>query len=314
MQQPEVRTMGQKTMGIKSVKTKGIRSWSSYLFVLPGLGFLVFFMFFPIAYNFWLSVKDVKVTNLNGEQHFVGFANYATIFKDELFTISLTNSIIFTGLSILFQFVIGFALALFFNKRFPGRDIMRSLMLLAWLMPIVITATLFKWMLAGDYGVFNYLLQTLGVIQQPVSWLTEADTSLYGTILANIWIGIPFNMIILLSGLQSLPDHLYEAAKLDGASRFQQFVHITLPLMRPTILVLLMLGVIYTFKVFDLIFIMTGGGPVNASFVLPLYAYQLSFITFDFSLGATVASIMFLILIALSAVYLWMLRKEEQTL
>ncbi|HZG15831.1 MAG TPA: sugar ABC transporter permease [Candidatus Bathyarchaeia archaeon] len=313
MQQPEVRTIEQKPLGIKSMKTKGIRNWSSYLFVLPGLGFLVFFMFFPIAYNFWLSVKDVKVTNLNGEQHFVGFANYMTIFKDELFAISLSNSIIFTGLSILFQFVIGFALALFFNKRFPGRDIMRSLMLLAWLMPIVITATLFKWMLAGDYGVFNYLLQTLGVIQHPVSWLTESDTSLYGTIMANIWIGIPFNMIILLSGLQSLPDHLYEAAKLDGASRFQQFVHITLPLMRPTILVLLMLGVIYTFKVFDLIFIMTGGGPVNSSFVLPLYAYQLSFITFDFSLGATVASIMFLILIALSTVYLWMLRKEEQS-
>lgn len=284
---------------------------SNYVFVLPGVLFMIIFMVFPILYNLLLSFQNVTLTNLRGDHDFVGLLNYKTIFQDELFTLSFKNSAVFTVVCIVFQFGIGFVLALFFNRRFPGRDMMRSVMLLAWMMPIVITATLFKWMLAGDHGVMNYLMQQIGLIESHRFWLSEEKTALYGTILANIWIGVPFNMIILLAGLQSLPDHLFEAAKIDGAGRWRQFRDITIPLMRPTILVLLMLGLIYTFKVFDLIFIMTGGGPVNASTVFPLYAYRLAFINFEFSLGAAVSSVMFFILIALSAVYLWMMRKEE---
>lgn len=284
---------------------------SNYIFVLPGVLFMVLFLIFPILYNLLLSFQDVTLMNLKGEQNFVGFQNYKTILQDELFVISMKNSVVFTGLSLILQFGIGFALALFFNQRFPGQDLMRSLMLLAWMMPIVITATLFKWILAGDHGILNYLLQFLGILGSPQFWLSEGHTALYGTILANVWIGVPFNMIILLSGLQSMPVHLFEAAKIDGAGRIRQFRYITLPLMKPTILVLLMLGIIYTFKVFDLIFIMTAGGPVNASTVFPLYAYRLAFINFEFSLGATVSSIMFLVLIITAAAYLWMIRKEE---
>ncbi|SFL55573.1 carbohydrate ABC transporter membrane protein 1, CUT1 family (TC 3.A.1.1.-) [Paenibacillus sp. 1_12] len=287
------------------------RSWSNYVFILPGLLFMVTFMVFPIIYNIVLSFQNVTLLNLRGEHEFVGWQNYQTMFQDPLFTVSFSNSAIFTSASILFQFTIGFALALFFNRKFPGRDFMRSIMLLGWMMPIIITATLFKWMFAGDFGVINHLLQVIGIIDKPVFWLTEHHSSLAGTIMANIWIGIPFNMVILLSGLQSLPDHLYEAAKIDGASRFRQFTNITLPLMKPTIMVLLMLGIIYTFKVFDLIYIMTGGGPVNSTTVFPLYAYRMAFTNYDLSMGATAASFMFFVLIALASVYLWIVRKEE---
>jgi len=282
-----------------------------YLFLLPAVAFMLFFMVFPILYNIVLSFQNVTLMNLKGAHAFVGLSNYAKMFQDPLFYESFRNSAAFTGLSIAFQFVIGFALALFFNRSFPGRNVMRSLMLLAWMLPIVITAALFKWIFAGDNGIANYVLMRLGAIDAPYVWLSEASLALYGTIIANVWIGIPFNMVILLAGLQSLPVHLYEAAKIDGAGRGKQFTAITLPLMKPTILILLMLGLIYTFKVFDLIFIMTGGGPLNASTVFPLYAYRLAFVNFEFSLGATVSSFMFLILIALSAVYLWMSRKEE---
>ncbi|NTZ16739.1 MULTISPECIES: carbohydrate ABC transporter permease [Paenibacillus] len=303
------------TERVPDASRRSLRSlWNrlaNYVFVLPGVLFMVIFLVFPILYNLLISFQNVTLMNLRGEHDFVGLLNYKTIFQDEVFAVSFKNSAIFTVLSIVFQFGIGFALALFFNLRFPGRGMMRSLMLLAWMMPIVITATLFKWMLAGDHGVMNYLMQLFGMIDSHRFWLTEEKTALYGTILANIWIGVPFNMIILLAGLQSLPDHLYEAARIDGAGRWRQFRDITLPLMRPTILVLLMLGLIYTFKVFDLIFIMTGGGPVNASTVFPLYAYRLAFINFEFSLGAAVSSIMFFVLMALSAVYLRMMRKEE---
>jgi multiple sugar transport system permease protein len=285
--------------------------WGNYLFLLPAVIFMLAFMVFPILYNILLSFQNVTLMNLKGIHSFVGFSNYAAMFRDSLFYESFRNSAVFTGICIFFQFMIGFALALFFNRNFPGRNVMRSLMLLAWMLPIVITATLFKWILAGDNGIANYLLLLFGLTDHSYFWLSEASLALYGTIIANIWIGIPFNMIILLSGLQSLPIHLYEAARIDGASRFRQFLNITLPLLKPTMLILLMLGLIYTFKVFDLIFIMTGGGPLNASTVFPLYAYRLAFINFEFSLGATVSSFMFFLLILLSVGYLWLARKEE---
>ncbi|WP_248930090.1 carbohydrate ABC transporter permease [Paenibacillus hamazuiensis] len=285
---------------------------SNYMFVLPGVLFMVCFLVFPIVYNLLLSFQNVTLQNLKGAHEFVGWSNYSAVFKDELFGISFKNSAVFTGGSIAAQFLLGFVLALFFNRKFPGRDILRSVMLLSWMMPIVITATLFKWMLSGDHGVFNHILQSAGILDKPVFWLTEEKTALWGTVAANIWVGIPFNMVILLSGLQAMPDHLYEAAKIDGAGRLRQFASITLPLLRPTILVLLMLGIIYTFKVFDLIFIMTGGGPVNASTVFPMYAYRLAFVNFEFSLGAAVSSVMFGVLIAFAAVYLWLTRKEER--
>ncbi|MFD1953587.1 carbohydrate ABC transporter permease [Paenibacillus thailandensis] len=299
--------------GISSAKRASAlsSSWKNYLFVLPILLFMLVFVLFPIIYNITLSLQDVNVYNFKKAHHFAGLENYIETFKDPVFYTAFRNSAVFTVLSLLFQFGIGFALALFFNRKFPGRNLMRSLMLLAWMLPAVITASVFQWMLNGDYGVLNFILHGLGIIDQPHSWLSDNRTSLLSTVVANIWIGIPFNMIILLTGLQGMPEQLYEAAKLDGANRLKQFRHITMPLMRPTILILIMLGIINTFKVFDVIFIMTAGGPVNSSNVLPIYAYQLSFTKFQFSQGASVSMIMFIILILIAIVYLRMTSKEE---
>ena len=296
----------------KKLSSKSFGSVSNYAFVIPGVVFLLVFMVYPILYNLIISFQDVTIMNLTGEHNFVGLSNYQTIFSDPTFFKSLSNSVIFTALCIIFQFIIGLGLALFFNQNFPGRNLFRSLMLIGWMMPMIITGTLFSWMMSGDHGIINYFLMQMNIIDEPMYWLTERDSALYGTIIANIWVGIPFNMIILLSALQALPGQLYEAAKIDGANRFRQFLHITLPLLKPTILILVMLGIIYTFKVFDLILIMTGGGPANATTVLPYYAYELAFENFEFSLGATVATIMLVLLLFLSFIYLWMMRKEEK--
>ncbi len=285
---------------------------TNYLFVLPGLLFVLLFLVFPIFYNVWISFQNVTLMNLRGGAAFVGWDNYKAVFADPLFLSSGINSLIFTAGSLVFQFVIGFSLALFFNRKFPGRDLMRSLILLGWLMPIVITGTLFKWIFSGDSGVFNHLLSLIGLIDGPIFWLSTQDTALLSTIIANIWIGIPFSMLILLSGLQTLPEQLYEAAKIDGAGPFRQFVSITLPLMRPTIVIVLMLVLIYTFKAFDLIYVMTGGGPVNATMIMPLYAYKLAFADYDISRGSTVATIMFMLLMIVSSFYLFSSRKEEK--
>lgn len=295
----------------RPARSKLFSTWTNYLFILPIILFMLVFVLFPIVYNITLSLQDVNVYNFKKEHSFIGLANYIETFKDPVFFTALRNSIVFTLFSLAFQFGIGFALALFFNRSFPGRNVMRSLMLLAWMLPVVITGSVFQWMLNGDYGVINHVFQWLGLIDQPHSWLSDNRTALMSTIVANIWIGIPFNMIILLTGLQGMPEQLYEAAKLDGANKMKQFRHITLPLMKPTILILLMLGIINTFKVFDLIFIMTAGGPVNSSNVLPIYSYQMSFLKFEFSQGAAVSMIMFVILILLAVVYLRMTSKEE---
>jgi multiple sugar transport system permease protein len=292
---------------------KRINKFSSYLFILPGLLFLLAFMVYPIFYNLILSFKNVTIMNLLGVQQFVGLSNYTKVLNDPMFSLSFKNSIIFTGLCIFFQFIIGFALAFVFNKKFAGRDTMRSMIMLAWMMPVVIVGTLYQWMLAGDSsGILNYFLLSLNFIKEPIMWLSSPEYAMYGIIIANIWVGVPFNMMILLAGLQAIPDHLYEAAKIDGAGKFRQFIHITLPFMRPTILILLMLGIIATFKVFDLMIVMTGGGPVNSTTVLPYYAYKLAFNNLDFSLGAAVSTIMFGVLMFVAVVYLWLMRKEEQ--
>ncbi len=307
--------MGEKTSSTVS-SSKGFRNIVTnsidYTFLLPAALFLSAFLVYPITYNIYLSFRDVNIGNLiHGEQPFVGLENYVTVLNDPLFSTALKNSIIFTAATIIFSTAIGFAFALFFNRSFPGNRWMRSILLIAWMTPIIIVGTIFQWMLSGDNGIINALLMKVGILSEPVYWLTEKETALGSIIATNIWISIPFSMVILLSGLQGLPGSVYEAAKIDGANRFQQFVYITLPLMRPTVLILLMLGVIFTFKVFDLIYIMTAGGPANATQVIPFLAYELSFTMYRFGEGAALSNISFLIIAVIALLYLYLIRKED---
>ncbi|WP_200416034.1 carbohydrate ABC transporter permease [Virgibacillus salexigens] len=286
--------------------------FKDYTFLLPSALFLLAFLVYPILYNILLSFKDINIGNLiQGEQPFVGIENYITVLKDPLFGKALVNSLIFTVATIIFSTSIGFALALLFNKSFPGHKWMRSILLIAWMTPIIIIGTVFSWMLSGENGIINEFLLQSGFISQPVYWLTNPNSALISIIIANIWIIIPFSMVILLSGLQGLPSGIYEAAKIDGANKIKQFYYITLPLMKPTILVLLMLGVIFTFKVFDLIYIMTGGGPADSTQVIPFLAYQLSFSMYRFGEGAALSNISFFLIGMIAILYLYLIRKEE---
>nr|WP_202406452.1 sugar ABC transporter permease [Virgibacillus massiliensis] len=286
--------------------------FKDYTFLLPSALFLLAFLVYPILYNILLSFKDINIGNLiQGEQPFVGIENYITVLKDPLFGKALVNSLIFTVATIIFSTSIGFALALLFNKSFPGHKWMRSILLIAWMTPIIIIGTVFSWMLSGENGIINEFLLQSGFISQPVYWLTNPNSALISIIIANIWISIPFSMVILLSGLQGLPSGIYEAAKIDGANKIKQFYYITLPLMKPTILVLLMLGVIFTFKVFDLIYIMTGGGPADSTQVIPFLAYQLSFSMYRFGEGAALSNISFFLIGMIAILYLYLIRKEE---
>lgn len=285
---------------------------TDYLFLLPALIFVATTMLYPVYSNLRMSLYDVSMmTFMSGNSPFVGLANYQALVSDPAFRNALVLSLLFTAGSLAFQFTIGFALALFFNRPFPGNGLLRALLLLAWLLPAVVSGSLFRWMLDGDYGVLNFALVQLGLLDDGRYWLIDPGTALAGTILANVWVGVPFNMALLLAGLQGIPAVLYEAARVDGASSVQQFRSLTLPLMRPVALSVLLLGLIYTFKVFDLIYVMTKGGPVDATTTLPIYTYKLTFEFFRFGHGATAATILLLGLVLVALLYLWASRQEE---
>lgn len=273
------------------------------LFVIPAALYMLVFVGYPILSNFILSFQDITVKTINvPDKPFVGLNNYANLLADPVLGKSVLNTLLFTVGSIVFQFVIGFALALFFNKKFTFAKPVRGLMMIPWMIPITITGLMFKFMFTSNVGIINEIFKGIGL--GPVDWLFQTDTAMIALVIANIWIGIPFNMILLSTGLTTIPDELYESAAIDGASKTQSFLKITLPLLKPAIESVLVLGFIYTFKVFDLVYVMTNGGPVDSTQMLSTYSYKLSFSLFRYSEGATVANILFVILFFVSLLYI----------
>lgn len=284
-----------------------------YLYTLPALLYMLFFVGYPIVSNFILSLQDVNVMTLNSpNKPFVGFDNYVKMFQDPVLKQSIVNTLLFTVACILVQFLIGFALALFFNRNFSFSKPVRGLLMMPWMIPVTVTALIFKFIFSSNVGILNQVLQSLHIIQAPIDWLTQPGTAMFALIVANVWIGIPFNMILLTTGLSTIPKDLYESASIDGANKVQSFFRITLPLLKPAIESVLILGFIYTFKVFDLVYVMTNGGPVNSTHMLSTYSYKLSFEMFKYSEGATVANILFVILFFVSLIYLKFSYSDEE--
>ena len=275
------------------------------LYVLPAFIYMLVFVGYPIFSNLVLSVQDVTMRTLIApDKPFAGLENYKTLFQDPVFVKSLFNTLFFTVCCLVVQFLIGFLLALFFSQNFSIVKPIRGLLMMPWMIPITVTALMFKFIFGTDVGILNYALKGLGLIQENIEWLTQPGTAMFAIICANIWIGIPFNMILLSTGLTTIPRELYESASMDGAGKLQSFFRITLPLLKPTIESVLILGFIYTFKVFDLVYVMTSGGPVNSTHMLSTYSYKLSFEMFKYSQGSAVANVLLVILLLVVMVYL----------
>lgn len=289
---------------------KGERT--GYFFVLPALIFMLALVGFPIVYNFVLSFynQDVMTMGQHSEQ-FIGFQNYTDLFKISTTKTSIINTLVFTFGSILFQFVIGFLLALLFHLDFKLAKPLRGILLISWMIPVTVTALLFKFMLSSNGGVINTILVNMHLVSKPLDFLVSTNMAMPSVIGINIWIGIPFNMILLTTGLSNIPRSYYEAAQIDGANTIQRFFKITLPLMKASMLSVIILGVIYTFKVFDLIWVGTGGGPVDATELLSTYAYRLSFKQYSFSKGAAAANILFAMLFIVGIIYIKLIGKDE---
>lgn len=288
------------------------KNLTGYFYSAPAIIFMMLLVGYPIIYNILLSLQQSDIMSFNsGEMIFNNFDNYKQVFSDPLFATALRQTLFFTFFCILFQFAFGLLFALFFNLEFKLAKPIRGLILVSWMIPLTVTGMLFKFMLSPSIGVINYMLVAIGFIKEPIGWLVKENLALWSIIFTNTWVGIPFNMILLTTSMSTIPKELYESASIDGATGFTKLVKITLPLIKPAIMSMLMLGLIYTFKVFDLIFVMTGGGPVNATEVLSTVSYRLSFSLFNFGQGAAVANILFGMLLIVSIGYLIMLDKEE---
>jgi multiple sugar transport system permease protein len=301
-----------------SRSTKGL-SWKQknqlvgYLFALPAMIFVLIFYIYPIVNNIMMSFERYTAKSfVTGEAPFIGFANFSRLIENSNFQGAVYNTILFTVGSLFFQFIFGLAIAIFFNQKFPLNGFLRSLILLPWLAPILVSGAVWVRLFDLDYGAINFVLRSLHIISQPLAWLTSPQLARYSVLIANIWIGIPFNMVILYGGLQDIPQSLYEAATIDGANAWQRFRHISWPLLRPVSTVVLLLGLIYTLKVFDVIMSITRGGPANASQTLNTWAFNLSFISLDFGLGAAAADILMVVVLVFGVIYLRYAAREEQ--
>ena len=280
---------------------------SPYLFILPFVIFCLILLLYPVVYSLALSVRQATVeTFVSGDMPFNGLTQYQAALADPIFWRALVNTILFAFFSILFQFTIGFLLALLFQADFPLKNFCLALLLIPWVSPVLTAANIFKG-LFNEAGPVNRLCHLVGL--GPFPWLADPGYAFPATIVANIWIGFPFNFILLYAGMRSIPTDIYEAAKIDGATFWQRVGYITLPVLQPVSVAVLMLGTIYTVKVFDLVWIMTGGGPANGTHLLSTYAYQVGFSVLNFGEAAAIATLMVLLVVLLNLLQLFLQRR-----
>ena len=292
---------------------RSVRDGTGFDILLIGaaLLFLVAFAGVPLVYNVLMSFQQVDMFNLGTFfRPLVGLSNYAAVVAQPEFWLVARNTLLFVVGSIGGQFVLGFGLALFFARDFPGAATIRGLFLVSWVMPGLVVGAIWGWILAGDFGVLNYMLRQLGIIEANIFWKSDPSFALWAVIIANIWLGLAFNMLLLSVGLHGIPRELYEAARVDGANAWQRFWHITLPVMRSTIGAVLSLGLIATLQQFDLFPAITEGGPANSSMVSQYWAWQASFKLYDFAKGATISVMMLVLVLLASVVYVRSTRHE----
>jgi len=294
-------------------RRRRVARWTAVAFVAPLVIYLVFFYAYPLVENLVMSVRRFdRGTFVHGGAPFVGLAIYREVIADPKFGRVVAQTAIFTIVSITFQYVIGLALAVFFHRGgFRLSTGLRSMFLVPWLIPVIVSGTVWQWMMNPDNGVLNTFLGVFGVA--PVWWL-NANNALMSVTIANIWLGIPFNLVILYSGLQNISSDLYEAAAIDGASPWQQFWRISLPLLRPVSAITLLLGLVYTLKVVDIIWIMSMGS--GTSQTLATWSYGMAFgkgasTVIRYSEASAVGTILLVVALAFGLVYVALQRRQE---
>ena len=265
------------------------------LFMLPAAIFLLCFLTYPLALGVWLSFTD---TTIGRTGVFIGLENYAWLWGDNVFWMSVFNTILYTSVASVLKFALGLWLALILNEHLPFKNVFRAIILLPWVVPTVLSALAFWWIFDSQFSIISYVLMQWGWIDQPINFLGDPTNARMSVIAANVWRGIPFVAISLLAGLQTIPQSLNEAAALDGATPWQRFTKITLPLLTPIIAVVMTFSVLFTFTDFQLIYVLTRGGPVNATHLMATLSFQRAIPGGQLGEGAAIAVAMIPFLLA----------------
>jgi len=285
------------------------RNWSAYAFLsVPLLLFLVFTVF-ALVFAFYLTFHEWSA--LEPETPYVGLRNYHDMIADESFRGAIVNTFYFTAVSVPFTMAIGLLIALLLNLPLRARGFLRTLYFLPVVTPFVVVAIIWKWIYNGDFGLFNYYLLKTHLIQQPLLWLADQNLAMPAVILMSIWSGVGFSMVIYLAALQAIPEDLYEAARVDGASALSRLLYLTIPLLRPTTLFLAVIGIIGAFQVFTQIFIMTSGGPAERTTTVVFFIYQAAFKFYEFGYASTLSFGLLAILLVFTIIQLRIYRRGD---
>lgn len=294
------------------------RNQAAYLFLFPAMAVMLLLVFLPLLQGIYFSLTNINQYNMGNQfvkasYEFVGLQNYRNLFTGEglrEFLEIFKQTIIWTFTNVFFHFTIGLGLALLLNRHIAGRGVYRMLLLIPWAVPSFVSAFAWRWMFNGSYGFINLLLGKLGM--QPIQWLSDPFWAMTAVIITNVWLGFPFMMVTMLGGLQSIPRELYEAAYVDGANRIQQFFKITLPQLKSTIFTATLLGVIWTFNMFSIIYLITEGGPYNKTEILVTYAYDKAFASWQLGEATTYGVVILSMLLAFSFFYSRVLKISEE--
>lgn len=304
--QATLRRGGRSSLASRRSRLRRAARWA---FLLPAVIYVLFAFAVPVIYNLALSFEQTSpatVSHLTAP--FAGWSNYTSTLKDPFADSAIIRTFTFTALSLLFQFLIGFSLALLFNMRFPLRRFTRSLILVPWLLPLLVTGVIFKFLFQLQAGAVNQILLDLHLIHQPVGFEVDPGWAYVTVLITNIWIGVPFFTVLLYSALQDVPAELIDAARIDGAGAWQRLTRVTVPIIRPVIEVVFVLGFVFTVKVFDVVIGLTNGGPANSTQLIATWAYNLSFQEFDYGAGAALNTLLLLIALVAAPLYIWLNR------
>jgi multiple sugar transport system permease protein len=282
--------------------------WLALVLLLPTLVLLLLFIAYPFAKGVELSVTDARV-GVPGS--FVGLRNFAALASDSIFRTAVWNTCVYTAVTTVFKLALGLWLALLLNRHFKGKAVTRAFVLLPFIIPTVLSTFAWKWMFDPTFSVINWTFYRLGLIHGRINWLSDPDLAMVSVIIVNIWRGVPFYAISLLAGLQTINPELHEAAAIDGARAWQRFWHVTWPLLLPVTMVVVLFSIIQTFADFQLVYVLTGGGPANATHLFATYAYQIGVGTGLLSQGAAISLAMFPVLLIVVIVQLLYIRRVE---
>ena len=271
------------------------RDFLGFLFMLPAAVFLLCFLTYPLGLGVWLGFTDTKIGR---DGIFIGLENYQFLWSDSVFWMSVFNTVLYTTVASVLKFALGLWLALLLNEHLPFKSFFRAIVLLPWVVPTVLSALAFWWIYDAQFSIVSWSLMKMGLIDAPINFLGDPTNARASVIAANVWRGIPFVAISLLAGLQTIPASLQEAASLDGASSWQRFRHVTLPMLTPIIAVVMTFSVLFTFTDFQLIYVLTKGGPVNATHLMATLSFQRAIPGGQLGEGAAIAVAMVPFLLA----------------